>query len=290
MEGSGDIFATPKPIGLLQRVVTLAAPGNAVVLDSFAGSGTTAHAVLAANAKDNGSRKFILVECEDYADDLTAERVRRVVNGYLFSGKQKEELLREKITYTKFKQADRVFQQIAEIEEAQGDLFDEITKKIDDGELIVTGERRIEEHMPGLGGSFTFCTLGPALDLDALLTGEILPAYESLAAVLFHMATNLAFEPANMDVDVLGFDGLGYLGASGSSHIWLLYKPDLDFLKSAEAALTLSKAQAIAAHKPDERHVVYAPSRFVSQKMLRDAGLPVEFAPLPYALYRIQGG
>lgn len=54
---------------------------DAVVLDSFAGSGTTAHAVLAQNAEDGGDRRFILVECEDYADTITAERVRRVING-----------------------------------------------------------------------------------------------------------------------------------------------------------------------------------------------------------------
>ena len=50
-------------------------------LDSFAGSGTTAHAVLAQNREDGGNRRFILVECEGYADSITAERVRRVIKG-----------------------------------------------------------------------------------------------------------------------------------------------------------------------------------------------------------------
>ena len=54
---------------------------EAIILDSFAGSGTTAHAVLDMNKEDGGSRKFILVECEDYADKITAERVRRVIKG-----------------------------------------------------------------------------------------------------------------------------------------------------------------------------------------------------------------
>jgi len=54
-------------------------PKNGLVLDSFAGSGTTAHAVLALNKEDGGNRKFILVECEDYADSITAERLRRVI-------------------------------------------------------------------------------------------------------------------------------------------------------------------------------------------------------------------
>ena len=54
---------------------------DSIVLDSFAGSGTTAHAVLALNKEDGGNRKFILVECEEYADTITAERVRRVIGG-----------------------------------------------------------------------------------------------------------------------------------------------------------------------------------------------------------------
>ena len=55
---------------------------NAIVLDSFAGSGTTAHAVLNINKADSGHRKFILVEMMDYADSITAERVKRVIHGY----------------------------------------------------------------------------------------------------------------------------------------------------------------------------------------------------------------
>ncbi|MDD5631596.1 MAG: site-specific DNA-methyltransferase, partial [Methylococcales bacterium] len=85
-----DVFITPKPAQLLQRVLELSTTTDSLILDSFAGSATTAHAVLAQNAKDGGNRQFILVECEDYADTLTAERVRRVINGYEFAGNQKE--------------------------------------------------------------------------------------------------------------------------------------------------------------------------------------------------------
>ncbi len=74
-------FDNPKALGLLQRIFTIAADKNAIILDSFAGSGTTAHAVLAMNNQDGGQRKFICVECEDYADNITAERVRRVIKG-----------------------------------------------------------------------------------------------------------------------------------------------------------------------------------------------------------------
>nr|MBC8360260.1 site-specific DNA-methyltransferase [Candidatus Desulfatibia profunda] len=74
-------FQTPKPASLLKRILQLSVDGDSIVLDSFAGSGSLAHAVLALNKEDGGNRKFILVECEDYADRITAERVRRIIKG-----------------------------------------------------------------------------------------------------------------------------------------------------------------------------------------------------------------
>ena len=75
-------FSTPKPSLLIEILVELVTDKSSVILDSFAGSGTTAHAVLNLNKQDGGNRKFILVEMEDYANTITAERVRRVINGY----------------------------------------------------------------------------------------------------------------------------------------------------------------------------------------------------------------
>lgn len=75
-------FDTPKPTRLIDRILQIASDKSSIILDSFAGSGTTAHAVLNLNKKDGGNRKFILVEMEDYAETITAERVKRVINGY----------------------------------------------------------------------------------------------------------------------------------------------------------------------------------------------------------------
>ena len=78
---SEDVFITPKPTKLLRRILQIATDKDSIVLDSFAGSGTTAHAVLALNKEDGGNRRVVLIECEDYVDSLTAERMRRVVKG-----------------------------------------------------------------------------------------------------------------------------------------------------------------------------------------------------------------
>lgn len=75
-------FPNPKPVGTIQRILQIATAGDDIILDSFAGSGTTAHAVLNMNKADGGHRKFILVEMMDYADSITAERVKRVIRGY----------------------------------------------------------------------------------------------------------------------------------------------------------------------------------------------------------------
>ena len=79
----GDVpFDTPKPTRLIERILQIAADKDSIVLDTFAGSGTTAHAVLMANAADGGTRRFVLVEMDDYAETVTAERVKRVIEGY----------------------------------------------------------------------------------------------------------------------------------------------------------------------------------------------------------------
>lgn len=76
-------FATPKPTRLIDRILQIASNSGDIVMDSFAGSGTTGHSVLKLNAADGGNRKFILVEMEPgICRDITAERVRRVAGGY----------------------------------------------------------------------------------------------------------------------------------------------------------------------------------------------------------------
>ncbi|MFN3647607.1 MAG: site-specific DNA-methyltransferase [Gemmobacter sp.] len=281
-DSSDDVFVTPKPLGVIQKVLDLATNPDSLILDSFAGSGTTAHAVLEANRRDGGNRRFILVEMEDYADRLTAERVRRVMGGYAFTGTQRTELLRESLTWTKLQAASRLTEQVEKIENLHGHEYDRITKQVKDGALIVTGEKAVADRAEGLGGEFTYCTLGAPVELDAILQGADLPSFASLAGVLFHMATSQPVDPAQMD------EGRGYVGHAGGAHVWLIYRPDLDWLKSPAAALTLSYARERAAEHPGDRHLVFAPARHVSQRLLDAEGLAVEFVPLPFALYRLE--
>ena len=322
-DANGDLFITPKPVSLVERVLEIGADSNALILDSFAGSGTTAHAVLKANAKDNanesgtGNRRFILVEGEDYADSLTAERVRRAIKGYAWEGTQRETLLEEKITFTQFKKANEWLAKVDAIKRREGladagdtdkgDLvdqaaqpstevshkvpkrkrFDKIETKMDGGVLRVEGVKRVSEMAAGLGGSFTYCTLGEAVELDKLLSGEKLPAFDALGAWLFYTATGGVLPPAPKKAPAW------FLGEAKDRHVWLVYRPELNFLKSPEAALTLSLAKSLQSWGLAEdarlgrkplRHLVFAPAKYLSNRQLQDHG--VDYAPLPFALYR----
>ncbi len=290
--GNQHGFDTVKPIEMVDYLMTHMAKENSLVLDSFAGSGTAAHAVLKANNKDGGRRTFILVEGEDYADRITAERVRRVIGGYAYVGTRREELLREKVTWSKLQKSAALLEQVDTIRQREGfaerpDLaqmpadkrrFDKVNVKINDGVLQVEGEKKISERVDGLGGEFTFCTLGAPIDAEKILAGKQLPDYASLAAWLFYTATGGTL--AKSTIKEKDF----FLGEAQDRYVWLIYKPDLGFLKSPDAALTLSFARKLREKHSDQRHLVFAPAKFLSNKQLLEFG--VEFAPLPFALYR----
>jgi adenine-specific DNA-methyltransferase len=78
---SEDVFTTLKPTALIERILEIATDEDSIVLDAFGGSGSTAQAVLQQNKRDGGGRRFVLIESEDFADSLTAERLRRVIKG-----------------------------------------------------------------------------------------------------------------------------------------------------------------------------------------------------------------
>jgi adenine-specific DNA-methyltransferase len=85
--GEGHEFKTVKPLKLIQRIVQIWCPPNGLVMDPFAGSGTTGQAVLTLNQQQEAARRFVLIEQgqpdrgDSYARSLTAERLRRVVTG-----------------------------------------------------------------------------------------------------------------------------------------------------------------------------------------------------------------
>ena len=218
-------FPHEKHVGLVYQIVSWIAGPNDIVLDSFAGSGTTAHAVLALNKEDGGKRKFILIECEDYADEITAERVRRVIKG---------------------------------IPEAKDTALKE-----------------------GLGGSFTYCELGQEINIENLLKGDKLPSYDELARYAYYTATGLTLDKVKSGGDYL-------VAENGNYRVHLVYKPDIDFLRSGESALNMPLAKSISKSLKDKKTaLVFATHKFMGQKELTDMG--IIYCQLPYAIHRVVG-
>jgi len=218
-------FEYPKSTELIANLVRIACKGDAIILDSFAGSGTTAHAALALNKEDGGNRKFILIECEDYADSITAERVRRVIKG---------------------------------IPDATNKFLRE-----------------------GLGGSFTYCTLGPPVEVDTMLTGEGLPEFSVLAANLLLTKSGISIgtdtlEPQNSD---------GFFHSDDIYDYYLLYKPSLDYLRSDDAMFNLERAERIhdVCSGNGRKAIVDAAGKYIGQREL--TGMGIIFCQLPDALH-----
>src|SRR5206468_42041 len=153
-------------------------------------------------------------------------------------------------TYSKLRNANSLLERVQGIETLDGPKFDRIVKTVRDGALIVTGERAVEETAPGLAGEFTYCTLGQPIEMDAILSGSALPGDAAMAGLLWHTATATPLPADAMTPAPEIGEGVARLGTFAGRTYWLIYRPDLDWLKSTEAALSLSKARAVAATAP----------------------------------------
>ena len=268
-----DVFITPKPSTLLKRIVQIATDKDSIILDSFAGSGTTAHAVLALNKEDGGNRRFVLIECEDYVDAITAERVRRVIKGYKHSGVQRTELLNEKLSWAKLREADGLVAEVEALEEGAGGRFDKIRKQVKDDRLVVTGEKRITGRADGLGGTFSYFKMGKALRSESLLHPDKLPSYEKLAAYIFFTATGEEFAAEKTQPE------RWFIGRSRNYDLFLIYADDFEQLK--DMALTLDVARKLSRSKRDK--LVFAPTKYVDQAFLHRCR--ISFQQLPFEIY-----
>jgi adenine-specific DNA-methyltransferase len=207
-----------------------------------------------------------------------------VIRGYKFEGTQREELMREPLTWTKLKKAGELLEKADSFELLDGKRFDRISKSVEDGALVVTGEKKITEKVEGLGGSFTFCTLGEEMGLDKLLAGDKLLSFEALAKYVFYTATGRTLQ----DVPKQKADSDGYIGETELYRVHLLYRPEKAWLRSNDAALTEKLvARMVAGNKGKKRVLVFAAAKFMGQRELTRQG--VEFCQLPYTIHRIMG-
>jgi len=162
-------FDTPKPTRLIDRILEIAVEPGDIVMDCFAGSGTTAHSVLKANAKDGGDRKFILLEQDEEIVKTTQKRVQKAISGYKFTGAKTERLYELKLTAQSLKRiadsyadALKVFQEA----KASGEYTEVKQPTVKDSYLIVEAKKYYDGYRDGLGGSFDMMELGEPLFIE----------------------------------------------------------------------------------------------------------------------------
>ena len=151
-------FPNPKPSRLISYLIKLFSDKDCAVIDFFAGSGTTLHAVLSQNERDGGRRQCILCTNneEGICDDVTYPRIDRVISGYTSKGKVAVELFREKMTLTKLRQANKVLAQVKKIREEAKGKYTAVKAEVKEGDVVVMGELQKSEKVPGLGGSLKY--------------------------------------------------------------------------------------------------------------------------------------
>ena len=255
------VFDTPKPTTLVQWLVNLMEDSNGIVLDSFAGSGTTAHAVLNLNKQDGGNRKFILVEMEEYADSITAERVRRVIKGY--KADKKIELYSKEMTLNDLKNASDFLEEIKCIREERREDFSSFKTEFENNTLKLYGVAKGDEE--GTGGDFNFYELGPEMILDGNLNE--CQSIENIRSFIYYTETRTPIDKEKAKASKHEF----FLGDFENTAYYLFYKKkeittlDFDFLSTIQT--------------PSERYVIYADNCVLSKDFLFEHNITFKKIP-----------
>ena len=155
------VFPFPKPVSLIQHLIRIATPGEspcATILDFFAGSGTTMHAVSKLNMADGGKRQCILCTNneQNICKEVTYPRSERVINGFVNHGTVTDVLFSEKLSVAKLKKSDQLLNEANRILDENAASYQSLKTEIRDGTLVVTGEQKKGETVPGLGGSLKY--------------------------------------------------------------------------------------------------------------------------------------
>jgi adenine-specific DNA-methyltransferase len=229
----------PKDKDVLATLFSLCTGPNDTILDSFGGSGTTAHAVLQLNKEQKSNRRFILIQQPfdtkrdeeqkfNICEEVTRERVLRAINGYMPLGKNGKK--------------------------GAG-------KKNRNGK---NGNGK-PSTVPGLGGSFTYVRLGePLLDEyrnfhSALQTGQF-PPYDEVAKYVFFTETSRPLGKGQINRDTMK------IGEAGEHSYYLLYTP------KADNDVALNREFLESVRSDPRRKVIYAEKIHIRREDLKDFG------------------
>lgn len=152
-------FPYPKSIHAVKECIkSMTANKNAIILDFFAGSGTTGHAVLSMNEEDGGNRKFIL--CTNNEGDICTNvcypRLKNVIEGYDFNGIKKTLLYEKKITLTTLKKCETILDEIGQIKVDNAEKYNTIESKMVSGVINIHGIKEIAGKKDGIRGNLKY--------------------------------------------------------------------------------------------------------------------------------------
>lgn len=245
-------FETPKPTKLMEKLLSLKNNPNALILDSFAGTASTAHAVLNLNNKDGGNRKFIMVEMEDYAESITAERIKKVVQGYDFNGNKRSELAAYSVNLTNLKKANKIIEAFTKFSEDK--KYADVTIESTKGNITITGTEKINGKIQGIKGSFDFYELGlPLFDENQNLNEKV--GIEKIREYIWFSETRTAFNDPLREPY--------FLGKKDESAYYFIYE------KNLLTTLDFDSLQIIKTK--GEQYIIYAdncllPEEFMAKK------------------------
>ena len=145
-------FDNPKPSKLISYFISLFPNKDCVILDFFAGSGTTLNAVIRSNFIDNGSRTCILVTNNEggICENVTYPRNKNVILGYNSKGKNSVLLFSQKINLTLLKNPKKIIDQIKLIKEQKSNDFNSFKVEVKDGIILLYGILNKSEYIEGL--------------------------------------------------------------------------------------------------------------------------------------------
>ncbi|PIC74003.1 hypothetical protein CSV76_05765 [Sporosarcina sp. P17b] len=156
--GESGTFNNPKNLEMIKYFLRLFPKRDALVLDFFAGSGTTGQAVIELNKDDGGERKFILCtnNQNNIAENVTYKRVSNIINGYEYQGKKESVLFEKFLNINDLNDMEKILEDVKGIEERSLANFTNIIKELKDGVFKLIGQDIIAEKVEGISTNFKY--------------------------------------------------------------------------------------------------------------------------------------
>lgn len=245
-------FDTVKPPKLIEELLSHL-PSDSIILDSFAGSGTTAHAVLNLNKKDKGNRNFILIEMEEYSEVITAQRIKRVMTGYDYQGKKKEIYKSYSINVTNLKKTDKILEEYEELK--RDETYSNVTIESNNGNISIVTEKDISGKIEGLDGAFDYYELGlPLFDDNDNLNEKI--ELEKIREYIWFTETHIPYSERSFKEGESAY----FLGEKEKTVYYFIYEKDsLTTLDYDSLALVKTKG---------EQYIIYADNCLLSKEFM----------------------